>query len=407
MTENEFITTAPLPENEFHRLLELSELELDYTSLQEEFKDLAVLAAGIAGTEISLINLIDSSTQWSISTFGITQEQTPREDTICQYTICEEDFLQIEDLAEDDRFNQAACDDDVPPLRYYLGVPLQTENGSNIGTLCVVDTRPKTLGTSQINSLKILSGQIVKRFKSLKKIEDLTRALENAGETQKKVAHDIRGPLVGIGGLCDILNNADEPQDRAEAIEIVAMIRNGAQSVLELSMGILNSDPGMLPARDRDLRTIKQKLEKLYIPQARNKDIELKINLTDSLYHLAIPGIKIIQIVGNLITNAIKYSENDSIVEVSFARHVTDVDTLTIRVEDKGRGMSSSQVAYIENEAGQSTPGTLGEQGFGLGLRFVVNLISILKGKFSIQSKLDEGTVFQIDLPLAINVDSN
>ncbi len=75
---------APLPENEMQRVIELSEFDLDYSSLQENFKDLAKLAAKVAGTNISLVNLIDSFTQWTVTNFGLDLEQMPREDSVCQ-----------------------------------------------------------------------------------------------------------------------------------------------------------------------------------------------------------------------------------------------------------------------------------------------------------------------------------
>ena len=60
---------APLPENEMQRVIELSEFDLDYSSLQENFKDLAKLAAKVAGTNISLVNMIDSFTQWTVTNY--------------------------------------------------------------------------------------------------------------------------------------------------------------------------------------------------------------------------------------------------------------------------------------------------------------------------------------------------
>jgi hypothetical protein len=74
---------APFPENEMDRLLSLSEFDLDYDNLEDNFKDLTRLAAKVAGTEISLINLIDSFTQWTISSHGLDIAQMPREESVC------------------------------------------------------------------------------------------------------------------------------------------------------------------------------------------------------------------------------------------------------------------------------------------------------------------------------------
>lgn len=77
----------PIPDNENSRVFELSELDLDYTDLKDHFHNLTKLAARVAGNEISLLNLIDSFTQWSVANYGLEIEQMPREESVCQYTI--------------------------------------------------------------------------------------------------------------------------------------------------------------------------------------------------------------------------------------------------------------------------------------------------------------------------------
>ena len=75
---------APMPVNEMDRILTLSEFDLDYSNLQNNFKDLTRLAAKVAGTEISLVNLIDSFTQWTVSEYGLPLQHRPREESVCQ-----------------------------------------------------------------------------------------------------------------------------------------------------------------------------------------------------------------------------------------------------------------------------------------------------------------------------------
>src|SRR6476469_1459946 len=94
-----------IPHNEMNRLLSLSEFDLDYDNLGENFKDLTLLAAKVAGTEISLINIIDSFTQWTVSSYGLDLKQMPREDSVCQYTILEDEGFEVKDLSNDDRVN--------------------------------------------------------------------------------------------------------------------------------------------------------------------------------------------------------------------------------------------------------------------------------------------------------------
>src|SRR5687767_2561611 len=99
-------TIAPLPKNESERILELSSLDLDYSILEERFKDLTSLAAKLTGKPIALINLIDSYTQWTISNYGFPIKSMDRKESVCQYTIADEDdFFEVKNLSADARFN--------------------------------------------------------------------------------------------------------------------------------------------------------------------------------------------------------------------------------------------------------------------------------------------------------------
>lgn len=101
--------------------MNLSELDLDYAELSEEFKDLAMLAAKVASTDISLINLIDSYTTWTIFGQGLEIQQTPREESLCQYTIMGQSQFEVSDLSLDKRFLDKDFTKAPLSLRYYFG----------------------------------------------------------------------------------------------------------------------------------------------------------------------------------------------------------------------------------------------------------------------------------------------
>ena len=125
----------PIPANEMERIIRLSELDLDYSDIQESLKDLTKLAAKVAGTSISLINLIDSFTQWTVARYGLDLEQMTREESVCQYTIVAEESFEVPDLTADQRFKDQFYVTGPPKVTYYFGVPLQTDDGFNLGAL--------------------------------------------------------------------------------------------------------------------------------------------------------------------------------------------------------------------------------------------------------------------------------
>lgn len=229
-------TYSPIPVNEFERVLDLTELDLDYTAQHESFEDLVKLAARVAGTEISLLNLIDSFTQWTISRHGMDVEQTPREETVCQFTIMESDYLEIKDFTQDERFQDDPYVTGEPMLRYYFGIPLKTPAGHSIGALCVLDKVERTLNPEKVELLKIIADEIVARLMMVQAINTLKYDLNEAKEVKKRVAHDIRGPIGGIIGLAQLISQRGEQNKLDDVLQFIKLIQKSGTSLLELSL---------------------------------------------------------------------------------------------------------------------------------------------------------------------------
>lgn len=216
---------TPEPTNEYERLLNLAQLDVDYTSLEGDLEDLTKLAAGIMGTKVSLVNLIDSYTQWSVANFGLDLQQMPREDSICQYTIMEEDSLEIKNLKKDDRFSRKSYVTKGPKLQYYYGVPLTTSKGVNIGALCVLDSEIKEISPEKKELLRMIAKQVVRRLEALKKIEELEDKIGELNDTKRKVSHDIRNPVSGIIGIAQMMEEEIQNERIKEVLELVDMIK--------------------------------------------------------------------------------------------------------------------------------------------------------------------------------------
>lgn len=396
------ISNAPIPDNEMDRLLNLSEFDFDYSNYNDSFKDLVKLAAKVAGTEISLVNLIDAYTQWSISNYGINLEQMPREESVCQYTIMGADGFEVRDLAADERFKDKSYVADEPNLRYYYGVPLQNE-GNNLGALCVLDEKVHDITPEKAELLKIIADEIVNRLKGIKVINNLKHKLKEANEDKKKVAHDIRGPLGGIIGLAQVISEQGRENQMDEVLEFINMIHKSGRSILELADEILSSsEPKPLKADEFNLQLFKDKLEKLYLAQARNKKINFAVNISPENAATPFSKNKLLQIVGNLISNAIKFTppNGDVMVDMDIKVHKTAA-ILEIAVSDTGIGLDQESINKILSGDMKSNSGTGGEMGYGFGLALVKHLIESLKGKLHIKSEQGKGSAFKINIPLS------
>jgi signal transduction histidine kinase len=405
-------SNAPVPTNEMERLLALSELDIDYSDHQITFQDLAKLAAKVTGTRISLVNLLDSLTQWTISNYGLDIEQMLREDSVCQYTIMESDHFEVGDLSEDVRFKDKVYVTGEPNVKYYYGIPLKTGDGLQIGALCVLDQERKTLEPEKIELLKIIADEIVARLKTHKVLESLKSKLLEAGQTQKKVAHDIRGPLGGIVGLAQIIRDQGEQNRMDEVLEFINLIHKSGNSILDLAEEILDSHKEKPTSADVarpsnghgfTLMIFKDKLEKLYGPQGKHKGIRFHVQTSPLTENIHFSKSKLLQITGNLISNSMKFTPRGGEVMVDLHLLIDQAKpVLHISVRDTGVGISEENIQAILSGNASSTDGTGGEQGFGFGLALVKHLVDSLGGRINITSEPGIGTNFEISLPQSI-----
>ena len=395
----------PMPEKEMERLLALTDFDLDYSNLQENFKDLTKLAAKVSGTDISLVNLIDSYTQWTVSSHGLLLEQMPREESVCQYTICESESFEVSDLKEDNRFKDKFYVQSNPGLRYYFGVPLKSDDGHNLGALCVLDKSPKTLQPEKIELLTIIADEIVNRINSIKVIELLKVKAKESRDTKLKIAHDIRGPLNGIIGLAQIVSEQGDKNKLEDVLNFVNLIQRSSHSILDLADEILRSEKKQLTKTELkqselNLLAFKEKLEKLYLPQTITKKLEFTINTSAGSDTIPFLKNKLLQITGNLLSNAIKFTPVNGKINIDLGLVVNKEDhALHIRISDTGVGLLPATIDHILSGNTNTTEGTNGEQGYGFGLSLVMHLIKSMNGTCTIESKMGEGSVFNIVLP--------
>ncbi len=389
------------PDKEFNRVIELAEYDLDYSSLNEQFKDLSKLAARIAGTEISLVNIIDSYTQWTVSKHGMEIDSIPREESVCHHTILNGEHLEINNLSIDDRVKDKFYVQGDPHLRYYFGLPLQTSRGNNIGALCVLDTKKKSLTREKIELLKIIASEIVSRLENIKEINDLQSNVKKLTDFQKKVSHDIRGPLSGIIGLSELIKDQGRENKIDEILEMMNIIELSGKSILELADEILDSSNINQPKRNEfNLQTFKHKLEQLYLPQAKAKNVEFNVTMSEKNSNIPFSKNKLIQITGNLISNAIRFTpKNGSVAVELLLENKKNSKNLYISVADTGVGIDKSKLTEIKDGTGKSTHGTSGERGYGFGLPLVNHLVDSLNGSLNIHAVEGEGTTFSVVLP--------
>lgn len=156
--------TIPLRPDEAERLAALSSYNVMDTPRESDFDDIVRLASEICGTPIAVVNLIGDGRQFFKAEIGLGVRETPLETSFCGHALLDADLMIVPDATQDDRFDCNPLVTGDSGLRFYAGALLKTAAGLPIGTLCVLDFKPKDLASHQRTALRTLANQVMTQF---------------------------------------------------------------------------------------------------------------------------------------------------------------------------------------------------------------------------------------------------
>jgi len=228
----------------------------------------------------------------------------------------------------------------------------------------------------------------------------LVELIETKNKFFSIIAHDIRSPLVAFQNIGKRVEKAHKGGD-TEKVERLSHqldhagtqlngLLNNLLSWALLQNGLIQHRPKVIPVADVILDNVD-----LFAALAAMKNVELQTDLPDDLT-LNADENALNLMVRNLLSNAVKFSPEGKPVKIE-ANH--DQDNIVIRVSDSGQGMSADKVKEIFSLQSGSEAGTKGEKGTGLGLYLVQELIRLHKGKVTVNSELNNGSVFELAFP--------
>ena len=147
--------------HEHRRLEALERMEVLDTSPEPRFDRIVEMTARLFDTPICLITLLDEKRQWFKARHGVEQQETPRSQALCDHAIRQTNVMVVEDAAQDARFTTNPLVTGAPHIRFYAGAPLLTRDGYALGTLCIIDHRPRHLAPSQKTILADLAAIVI------------------------------------------------------------------------------------------------------------------------------------------------------------------------------------------------------------------------------------------------------
>lgn len=170
---------APTPSYEGERLRALREYQILDTQREESYDDLVDLAATLTACPMAVVSLVDADRQWFKACVGVTQQETSRDISLCAHAILAPQLpLIVHDTWKDPRFADNANVHGEPFIRFYAGVSLMGAAGLPLGTLCVMDRKPRELTATQIKQLSSLARQVTQVMELRRLGGQLAHALE-------------------------------------------------------------------------------------------------------------------------------------------------------------------------------------------------------------------------------------
>jgi PAS domain S-box-containing protein len=188
-----------LPENEQDRLEALYALNILDTPEEERFDRITRLAAVVFGVPIALVSLLDEHRQWFKSRHGLQTPHTPRSISFCGHTIHDGVSLIVPDTLLDPRFVDNPLVTGEPHIRFYAGYPIHSPDGHPLGTLCIIDTRPRQATEINIASLRDLAKLVEEEINKTAIAQNVvTRREELNSALQQLSSHIHNSPLAVI-----------------------------------------------------------------------------------------------------------------------------------------------------------------------------------------------------------------
>ena len=213
---------------EFERQRALDAYRVVDTLPETAFDDIARLAATVCDAPVALVSLIDRDRQWFKAKVGTGMQQTARDEAVCDYAIrAPGGLLEVPDLARDPRFAGYPAVAGVEGARFYAGVPLVTPGGVAIGTVCVVDRRPRTLEPAQRAALASLARLVINLLEDRQR----ERVLERAAFLASPAGNEDAPPHTYQVALIQLQGHAELVQARGE--RIAEKILRGFDAALE------------------------------------------------------------------------------------------------------------------------------------------------------------------------------
>ncbi len=173
--------------DEESRLAALRSYSILDTLPEKDFDDIVRLVSTLCAVPVALITLVDKDRQWFKARRGTEIDQTPRDISFCAHALGQETLFLVPDATLDGRFASNPLVTGDPQVRFYAGAPLITPGGEVLGTLCAIDSKPRTLTAEQQESLMILSRQVMAQLELRRRVAEQERTMQERWKVTERL----------------------------------------------------------------------------------------------------------------------------------------------------------------------------------------------------------------------------
>jgi len=382
------------------------------TPPERSFDDVVRMVSQLLNAPIAAVNLIARGRQWFKSEIGLGVSEMPLDDSICRFALLQQEQMIVADTLTDPRFSCNPLVTVEGGLRFYAGAVLRTRDGVPLGTLCVLDNKPRPEGLSEQQQfmLTTMAHQVMSQIELRRALADqealneaLRRADQRKDEFLAMLAHELRNPLAPIVSAATMLSNFElEPSMVQRAADIIGRQAGHMTSLIDDLLDVSRVTRGKVELEfvELDLKDVLADAIEQVRPLIEKHDHRLVLEMMPARALVVGDRKRLVQVMTNLLSNAAKYTLEGGRIEVRLA---TRNKMLDVSIRDDGIGMSPELIASAFDLFSQGTRGLDRSQGgLGIGLALVRSLLKLHGGEVSASSGGPGcGSTFQVTLPLS------
>lgn len=368
---------------------------------EEFYNRIVTLAAAVCDCPIALVSFIDNDRQWFKAAFGLEVTETPREVSFCAHAVQMGQMLVVEDALRDPRFVDNALVVGSPYIRFYAGEVFFASNGVPLGTLCVIDRRPRQLSASQAQALATLAREVELQLALRRSLVSAERASDQKSRLAAMLSHDLRSPLqVATFRASELaMRYATTPESRLALSDLEWALQSMQRMTVDM-LDVCAAEAGQLQVRPSHvaLAALIAEIESsARIAAGTHHCVEVVTEFERAVIETDRDLIK--RIADNLVANAIKYSPPKAAVRLEVTSRKDG--TLSMRVADQGPGIPEAEREAIFDiyERLDRDRDRHARASYGLGLAFCRLAAQALEGRVWAESRPQGGAVFCLELP--------